>query len=1607
MNMTAPTGEGGGHALDLILMEPQDARDAYKMSPRDLRLWLRDYLTLDAGEEMVGVAYSQPFAYDKPRVDAVVGELPEKCSEVVAAFPAGVDALGAPLPAGNITFTQGAHGAVTVAVHLANLEGAAAAPSGNKFHVHVNAADGEFGACVAAGGHYDPTAVEFDAACAAKRASIVDWNATRALANATGVYNASARVHWRPGLFPDRWSGPAGPEDKATRAGLSAVLSATAGDGCFYAGDLSGKLGALSPVVGELAPQTARDEKLFAAGPFRATDRSMGLRLQALLGKSVVIHAGDGRRWACATIRPGGATTPADWSTSAALARSDGSTLLTITGSSFGAEGLAITAPAEPLRRRRLALGDYNRTQDGARHAVMLGPYACAIRTLAHDKLTCLMAAGQGGAKLGLVVRAAGRQGGYADGTPLAQQLRYLRPKLWYATPDHGPTSGGTTITVMGDDLGLAGDIKVDSLRLANPCANGEDQSCIEAGSYSHTNFTFRLPPTDGSAVVVTLRAEVAGQTAAKELKFAYDEPRIDSLQDKSGNIIDTGPTSGRIHDEYGDITQEKFSLALNGENFGTTSNIEVRIGKVPLFKELPCGHPFKQCITAACGEPIVPPCIVQPNKEEDKCGDGVECADGRLAVEKYSKTCGKCTRHTKIVVYPGPGYGAGLGVEVRLRASRDAVNTDDNWVPSNVMPYGYNPPSVRAVKPDPCDAHGKVFTTNDAQFAEEAAAIEQNITDALAALCPAVQGKVTRDGIVRCVAQAQADSPAKTYRLGNLTEQLRTSPHRLHKCHRGACLGTKITFQGSNFGHTSSRAWVTLDGVNCTDTTWRNPRGKPYIECIAPPSRVGFKNVTLHVADQTITLRAAGEMLQTRCLKGYYGQFGEECLKCPPGAKCDGEYSELHRNYSEPTSIPGWWRMSPQIGKADARVGSDLAQCPPERHDRPGAYDTCHYFVPCEPKTSCTGENFCDVGYAGVRCSECAKGYFRRTGECEPCPDCPICMVLMFLGIGMMAGVVGYILSRKNIEMGIVAIGVDYFQILAMLARTKVGWPKAVLEVYYWLSAFNLNLELLAPECSFDVDYSTKWIVIELLPAGLIGIFTLVVIAKAYHKACIQKRTAKIFNHSHRLIGFSLMCFYFLYLYLTRTTLEIWNCQETEPSDGNEYMQAVFVKCHEAGGLQQKLLGPSVIFFLVYTVGYPAFVAFVLLTNSAKVQEDQLLRAKGTGQTRETNPTCHDFRKRYKDVYYRFKPEYYYWTLLIITRKFCIAAAALMFRKTPAFQLAVMQLVMFISYALQVRNNPYMSEAEKPLVVMRYQAQLDKKAFHALSSGIAGALKTSSDLKAKGKGANKLKLGDSATAQRKRQAAVAYFWNYNTVESVLLCCAVLVTLAGVMFQSGKLEDDKSRSDSLAYAVLVIIISSLVYFFTVLTTEIAIGLGWYRPGGKAPKPQGASASNDPAEERGLQVQLKKMERHKSRKMQKGSSKLGTSDMTPDDLFSRDSVDDGFEMPEIINPMLGGKSKAKEKREMAEGLVEAAETQAAMAGTIESLQAELRDAKKKEAQTAALGSSYGSSRALRAGMGQKQRSMRGKKKTRVTTFDTDADAGITNVDETGDTQFQVL
>jgi hypothetical protein len=126
---------------------------------------------------------------------------------------------------------------------------------------------------------------------------------------------------------------------------------------------------------------------------------------------------------------------------------------------------------------------------------------------------------------------------------------RYSAPIIVMIVPNHGPTIGGSIITVNGLSFGIT----PGSLMIGDrPCS-------IVVTAYNHTSFQCITPSGEGQTNQVTLF--VAGQASLGPINFHYDLPVVTSMNPTSG------PTSGLI------------SLTLHGANFGATHGM-VAVGQ-------------------------------------------------------------------------------------------------------------------------------------------------------------------------------------------------------------------------------------------------------------------------------------------------------------------------------------------------------------------------------------------------------------------------------------------------------------------------------------------------------------------------------------------------------------------------------------------------------------------------------------------------------------------------------------------------------------------------------------------------------------------------------------------------------------------------------------------------------------------------------------------------------------------------------------------------------------------------------------------------------------------------------------------------------------------
>ena len=667
----------------------------------------------------------------------------------------------------------------------------------------------------------------------------------------------------------------------------------------------------------------------------------------------------------------------------------------------------------------------------------------------------------------------------------------------------------------------------------------------------------------------------------------------------------------------------------------------------------------------------------------------------------------------------------------------------------------------------------------------------------------------------------------------------------------------TLITMVGSNFGDpllATAQGWSdtelalagAIGGASCAPMArgLDAMTGAPNLVCTIDASRsaAGFANVTVLVAGQTGKV-APGAYLLLVCDTGFYGRMGESCLPCPAGnanpalsgAVCDG-YREwlpvLSDRFAYPRPLPGWFNLNSTDSftqSLDTAAGrargstSMIGSCPTGFQD--AGRDVC--IVPCEPASSCVGDNFCAFGYASkppmFRCASCAAGFYKSANQCIKCPDSPAAVIVVVALVIVLLIAAGYWLNKRQINLAVISIGVDFFQVLAIFAQSNVRWPPQVLALMQVLSAFNFNIEIVAPECLVpDVTFKQKFAFIMLLPLAVCGLLYVFFLVHAFNKRCVrgQRDKRKIFSHRKTAVSSAIVLFYLLYLYLTRTVFNVFSCTPTTPPDGKLYLTVVFEECGIPGGTQLTLLPFALGGLGFYALGFPAWIGRLLYHNRELVMEDQYLRAKGVGHDRLTNPHALDFRQTFGRTYFQFRPEWCMWILAIFARKFCIAVTAVIFSGSVTFQMAACLLIMFLAYAAQVQIKPYMSPTDAESVLKSLdKASLDGSLMHA-------RIKTAIDvIESRGrkiKVPRILEVNGRVNRTAIAAAVTAYLFNYNTVEATMSFCAVLVCLAGLMYQAQSTV--AGTQDSITALLMLTIIGAILYFASAVGLEIYTGV---------------------------------------------------------------------------------------------------------------------------------------------------------------------------------------
>ena len=455
-------------------------------------------------------------------------------------------------------------------------------------------------------------------------------------------------------------------------------------------------------------------------------------------------------------------------------------------------------------------------------------------------------------------------------------------------------------------------------------------------------------------------------------------------------------------------------------------------------------------------------------------------------------------------------------------------------------------------------------------------------------------------------------------------------------------------------------------------------------------------------------------------------------------------------------------------------------------------------------------------------RCGQCnPKSHFRMDGICEPCPECPICLIGAMLGIAIVAGVAMWFLTKEGVDLVIMSIGIDYFQVVSLFAKSKVAWPPEMKELLKLLQWFQLDIDLAAPEClarglfTFEMKWYLK-ISFPFIGGALVLVMMVIQMGCRYKDKMVrQMKGIKEGKDVYRVpvwaivVSMTVSMIYFLYLSITRAAFDIFNCVETTPPTGKVYMASQpLEECGRKGGLQLRLLAPAIIVVIFYCCGFPLAVFTTFRYFRKTISRDQYLRAHQRGDHNETNPDF-TFRKALGKLYYAYRPKYWWWFMHIILRKFFLVVNSIIFRDNATFQMAISLGMLFTSFCLHITFWPFLGMKERANII---REEAEETIFIEVQRLERASRIANIDGKAYYDIIHKQRLQMDIQTEFINKHVFSLF-NYNVIEGIFVGISVLINLAGIMFDSPYLGKDSDGNPNRKASILAYITGKLVVFF--------------------------------------------------------------------------------------------------------------------------------------------------------------------------------------------------
>ncbi|KAJ6235763.1 insulin-like growth factor binding protein [Anaeramoeba flamelloides] len=459
--------------------------------------------------------------------------------------------------------------------------------------------------------------------------------------------------------------------------------------------------------------------------------------------------------------------------------------------------------------------------------------------------------------------------------------------------------------------------------------------------------------------------------------------------------------------------------------------------------------------------------------------------------------------------------------------------------------------------------------------------------------------------------------------------------------------------------------------------------KSSPFNTYTTQSGSTNFLDCPLH--SQTLSIRTQTPQ-ECFCTIGYYGMPGERCVKCPDEGVC----SKFNQHY--PFSQPGYWNS--------VENPTQIFKCAVEDACPGNAMELCNQ----------------TLGYSGFQCSNCISQYYKFEGQCFECPENNSQRLLIAaVLITLFTLILLFIAKKGQNYFGSLSILISFFQIIVLFPGMKLNWPYDITNFFQSLSFFNFNTDYLALECTLTLSYTEKWFAIQLMPFILIIFLALLYLVLFVHSKIVKSIGGKFIHafpslcvkpesteHSIFLRPLIYLRYYFfkfwhsgmdnkalwgiknncinawlaflflLYLILCLKILELFDCSYSENLKRYTLNYNTNYYCYDSWWY--KMLPFVIIFALLYIVGIPVFLCWVLLYHSKHVNEKT-------------------FNARLGLLTSKYKKEWFFWEFVLLIKKFLIVIFYIYLTNYPNAQLTLFYLIILLSIILQLYSNPFNSK--------------------------------------------------------------------------------------------------------------------------------------------------------------------------------------------------------------------------------------------------------------------------------------------------------------------------